>query len=59
MSQLAGDVAAVLDALGFAQVHYNPAGERGRCPGMWGPRMKAVREANSLEPIAETSMDRF
>ena len=26
---------------------------------IWGPRMKAVREANSLEPIAEASMDRY
>jgi len=26
---------------------------------IWGPRIKAVREANSLEPIAEASMDRY
>ncbi len=26
---------------------------------VWGPRIKAVREANSLEPIAEASMDRY
>jgi 3-oxoadipate enol-lactonase len=25
----------------------------------WAPRIKAVREANSLEPIAEASMDRY
>jgi 3-oxoadipate enol-lactonase len=27
--------------------------------GIWGPRIKAVREANSLEPIADASMDRY
>jgi len=26
---------------------------------VWGPRIKAVRAANSLEPIAEASMDRY
>src|SRR5271154_4697972 len=87
MSQLAGDVASVIEALGIAQVHYiglsiggmigqgfalehrqklisalccdplpaSPAG----AAGVWGPRIKAVREANSLEPIAEASMDRY
>jgi 3-oxoadipate enol-lactonase len=87
MSQLAGDVASVIEALGFAKVHYiglsiggmigqafalehrqklisalwcdtlpaSPAG----AAGIWGPRMQAVREANSLEPIAEASMDRY
>jgi 3-oxoadipate enol-lactonase len=87
MSQLAGDVASVIEALGFAQVHYiglsiggmigqafalehrqklvsalwcdtlpaSPAG----AAGIWGPRMQAVHEANSLEPIAEASMDRY
>jgi 3-oxoadipate enol-lactonase len=86
MKELAGDVANVLDALGFARVHYvglsiggmigqafaldhgeklisalcdtlpaSPAG----AAGIWGPRIKAVREANSLEPIADGSMDRY
>jgi 3-oxoadipate enol-lactonase len=27
--------------------------------GIWGPRIAAVRAANSLEPIAEASMDRY
>jgi 3-oxoadipate enol-lactonase len=87
MTELAGDVASVLEALGFARVHYiglsiggmigqafalehgdklisalwcdtlpaSPAG----AAGIWGPRIRAVREANSLEPIAEASMDRY
>ena len=87
MQDLAGDVAAVLDALGFARVHYIglsiggmlgqafalehgdklisalwcdtlPASPPGAA-GIWGPRMKAVREANSLAPIAAASMDRY
>ncbi|HEV7994670.1 MAG TPA: alpha/beta hydrolase [Stellaceae bacterium] len=87
MKQLAGDVAAVLDALGFARVHYIglsiggmigqafalehghrlisalwcdtlPASPPGAA-GVWGPRMAAVREANSLAPIADASMDRY
>jgi 3-oxoadipate enol-lactonase len=87
MNELAGDVAAVLEALGFARVHYIglsiggmigqafalehghklisalwcdtlPASPRGAA-GIWGPRMAAVREANSLAPIAEASMDRY
>src|SRR5271169_3214982 len=87
MSQLACDVASVLEALGFARVHYiglSIGGMIGQAialeyrqklisalwcdtlpaspPGaadIWGPRMKAVREAHSLEPIAEASMDRY
>jgi len=87
MSQLAGDVAAVLNALGFARVHYiglSIGGMIGQAfalehgeklisalwcdtlpaspPGaadIWGPRIAAVRGANSLEPIAEASMDRY
>ncbi len=87
MTVLAGDVASVLEALGFARVHYiglsiggmigqafalehgdklisalwcdtlpaSPAG----AAGIWGPRIKTVRAANSLEPIAEASMDRY
>src|SRR5277367_6982448 len=87
MSQLAEDVATVLNALGFARMHYIglsiggmigqafalehgqklisalwcdtlPASPPGAA-GIWGPRIKAVREANSLEPIAEASMDRY
>jgi len=87
MNQLAGDVATVLDALGFARVHYiglSIGGMIGQAfaleyrqklisalwcdtlpaspPGaadIWAPRIKAVREAHSLEPIAEASMDRY
>ena len=87
MSQLAGDVASVLDALGFERVHYIglsiggmigqafalehghrlisalwcdtlPASPAGAAE-IWGPRVTAVRAANSLEPIAEASMDRY
>ncbi len=87
MSGLAGDVAAVLDALGLARVHYLglsiggmigqafaldhgdrlisaiwcdtlPASPPGAA-GIWGPRIKAVREADSLAPIADASMDRY
>jgi 3-oxoadipate enol-lactonase len=35
-----------------------PASPHGAA-GIWGPRIKAVREANSLEPIADASMDRY
>jgi 3-oxoadipate enol-lactonase len=87
MRELAGDVSAVLDALGFARVHYiglSIGGMIGQAfalehgdrlisalwcdtlpaspPGaaeIWGPRMQAVRAANSLEPIAAASMDRY
>ena len=87
MSALAGDVAAVLAALGLARVHYiglSIGGMIGQAfalehgaklisalwcdtlpaspPGaaeIWGPRITAVRAANSLEPIAEASMDRY
>jgi 3-oxoadipate enol-lactonase len=87
MSQLAGDVASVIEALDFARVHYiglSIGGMIGQAfaleyrqklisalwcdtlpaslPGaadIWAPRIKAVREAQSLEPIAEASMDRY
>jgi 3-oxoadipate enol-lactonase len=87
MWQLAGDVASVIEALGFTRVHYiglSIGGMIGQAfaleyrqklisallcdtlpaspPGaadIWGPRIKAVREAHSLEPIAEASMDRY
>ncbi len=87
MSQLAGDVVTVLDALGLDRVHYiglSIGGMIGQAfalehghklisalwcdtlpaspPGaaeIWGPRIAAVRAANSLEPIAEASMDRY
>jgi 3-oxoadipate enol-lactonase len=87
MSDLAGDVASVLEALGFARVHYiglSIGGMIGQAfalehghrqisalwcdtlpaspPGateIWRPRIAAVRQANSLEPIAEASMDRY
>jgi uncharacterized protein YggT (Ycf19 family) len=87
MSDLAGDVATVLDGLSIPRVHYiglSIGGMLGQAfalehgdrlisilwcdtlpaspPGaaeIWGPRVKAVREANSLAPIAEASMDRY
>jgi 3-oxoadipate enol-lactonase len=87
MTQLAGDVASVIEALDFARVHYiglSIGGMIGQAfaleyrqklisalwcdtlpaspPGaadIWAPRIKAVREAHSLEPIAEASMDRY
>src|SRR5580704_11676713 len=87
MSELASDVACVLDGLSIARVHYlglSIGGMIGQAfaldhpdklisimwcdtlpaspPGaadIWGPRVKAVREANSLAPIVATSMDRY
>ena len=87
MSELAGDVASVLDALGFTRVHYlglSIGGMIGQAfalehghrlisaiwcdtlaatpPGaadLWGPRIAAVRAAQSLEPLADASMDRY
>jgi 3-oxoadipate enol-lactonase len=87
MTQLADDVAAVLDGLGLSRVHYiglSIGGMIGQAfalehgaklisalwcdtlpespPGgaeIWGPRIRAVHAANSLEPIAEASMDRY
>ncbi|HEY2540010.1 MAG TPA: alpha/beta hydrolase [Stellaceae bacterium] len=87
MRELAGDVAAVLDALGLTRVQYiglSIGGMIGQAfaleyphklvsalwcdtlpaspPGaaeLWGPRIAAVKAANSLEPIAEASMDRY
>ena len=87
MTQLADDVAAVLDGLGLLRVHYiglSIGGMIGQAfalehgaklisalwcdtlpaspPGaaeIWGPRIRAVRAASSLEPIAEASMDRY
>jgi 3-oxoadipate enol-lactonase len=87
MSQLAGDVAAVLNALGLAKVHYiglsiggmigqafalehgerllsamwcdtmphTPAGST----AVWEERQKIVRDANSLEPIADGTVERW
>jgi 3-oxoadipate enol-lactonase len=84
---LAGDVAAVLDSLGIARVHFiglsiggmlgqafaieygakllsamwcdtlpaSPSGAR----DAWRERMTAVREANSLAPIADATMERW
>ncbi|MBV8888201.1 MAG: alpha/beta fold hydrolase [Alphaproteobacteria bacterium] len=87
MSALAGDVAAVLDALSLPRVHYiglsiggmigqafalehgqrlisamwcdtlpaSPSGAR----AAWDERMGIVRRANSLEPIADPTMERW
>ncbi len=87
MEQLAGDTAAVVDALGIRQVHYiglSIGGMIGQafalahgdklksmmlCDTMpqtppdakaaWGPRVKAVREANSVAPLADPTMERW
>jgi 3-oxoadipate enol-lactonase len=45
----------LISALWCDTLPASPAG----AAGIWGPRIKAVREANSLEPIAEASMDRY
>ncbi|HEX5325392.1 MAG TPA: alpha/beta hydrolase [Acetobacteraceae bacterium] len=87
MSQLAGDVAAALTALGIPRVHYvglsiggmigqafalehsdklisalwcdtlpaSPEGGR----AAWDERIGTVRAANSLEPLADPTMDRW
>jgi 3-oxoadipate enol-lactonase len=87
MSALAGDVAAVLDALDISQVHYiglSIGGMLGQAfaleyahrllsamwcdtlpcspPGaaqVWGERMKIVRDAGSLLPLADVTMERW
>ena len=87
MQALATDVAAVLDALTLARVHYVglsiggmigqafaiehgaklisamwcdtlPASPTGAA-AMWDERMNTVRRANSLEPLADTTMERW
>src|SRR5580693_1096052 len=87
MSQLAGDVAGVLDKLGLARVHYIglsiggmlgqafaiehgarlisamwcdtlPASPSGAA-AMWEERMSIVRRANSLEPLADGTVERW
>ena len=84
---LAGDVAAVLDALWLARVHYVglsiggmigqafaieygaklisalwsdtlPASPKGAAD-QWAQRMNTVRQANSLEPLADPTMERW
>ena len=87
MEALAGDTAAVVEALGFAKVHYvglSIGGMIGQAfalnhgklcasamlcdtlPGspanareMWAPRVQAVREANSLAPLGDGTMERW
>jgi 3-oxoadipate enol-lactonase len=87
MQQLAGDVAAVLDALAIPQVHYIglsiggmigqafaiehgaklisamwcdtlPASPSGAA-ALWDERMKTVRRAGSLEPLADGTVERW
>jgi 3-oxoadipate enol-lactonase len=87
MEQLADDVATVLEALNFRQVHYmglsiggmfgqafalkygaklksmmlcdtSPASPPG-AKEMWGQRIAAVRQANSLAPIVDGTMERW
>src|SRR5260221_8496418 len=87
MEQLAGDTAAVVDALGFRQVHYIglsiggmlgqafALNHRAKLKSMmlcdtlpqtpphakaaWAPRVKMVREANSVAPLADPAMERW
>lgn len=87
MSQLAGDVAKVLDALGIGKVHYiglSIGGMLGQAfaleygskllsamwcdtlPGSpsgaaqaWSERMATVRQANSLLPLADATVERW
>ena len=87
MSQLAGDVTAVLDALGLAKIHYiglSMGGMIGQAfalehgerllsamwcdtmpqlpPGSaqaWEDREKIVRDANSLAPLADATVERW
>ena len=87
MQQLAGDVAAVLGALGIPRVHYIglsiggmigqafaiehgaklisamwcdtlPASPSGAA-ALWDERMNTVRQANSLEPLADSTVERW
>ena len=87
MEQLAGDVAAVIDALEIGQVHYvglSIGGMLGQAfalghgarvrslvlcdthavsvqgaEELWAPRIAAVKQANSLLPIADATMGRW
>lgn len=87
MSQLAGDVAGVLDALGIGNVHYiglSIGGMLGQAFALehgdrllsamwcdtlpsapvgaaqaWADRMTTVRQANTLAPIADTTVERW
>ncbi|HUK07505.1 MAG TPA: alpha/beta fold hydrolase [Stellaceae bacterium] len=87
MSQLAGDVAIAIDALGLDRVHYiglSIGGMLGQAfaiehgaklksmmlcdtlpatpadaKAAWGPRVEAVKKANSLEPLADPTMERW
>ena len=87
MRALAGDVAAVLDALAIPRVHYiglSIGGMIGQAfaiehgaklisamwcdtlpsspsdaAAMWAERMNTVRQANSLEPLADATIERW
>ena len=72
MQALAGDVATVLDALAIPRVHYiglsiggmigqNFAIEHSAklISAMWEERMSIVRRANSLEPLADGTVERW
>ena len=87
MNELAGDVAALLDALGLARVHYiglSIGGMIGQAfaldhgdklisamwcdtlpaspsaaAALWEERMNTVRRANSLEPLADATVERW
>ena len=72
MQALAGDVATVLDALAIPRVHYiglSIGGMIGQAfaiehgakliSAMWEERMSTVRRANSLEPLADGTVERW
>ena len=72
MQALAGDVATVLDALAIPRVHYiglSIGGMIGQAfaiehgakliSAMWEERMSIVRRANSLEPLADGTVERW
>jgi 3-oxoadipate enol-lactonase len=87
LDALAGDIAAVIDALGIGRAHFvglsiggmigqalalrqgpkvaslmlceSPPASLPRVAQIWAPRIAAVRAANSCEPIADATMERW
>jgi 3-oxoadipate enol-lactonase len=87
LDALAGDIAAVIDALGIGRVHFvglsiggmigqalalrhraqvaslmlceSPPASLPRVGEIWAPRIAAVRAANSCEPIADATLERW
>jgi 3-oxoadipate enol-lactonase len=87
LDDLAGDIAAVIDALHIARVHFvglsiggmigqalalrhgrkvaslmlceSPPASLPRVDAIWAPRIAAVQAANSCEPIADATLERW